>query len=325
MAIIYSLVGVFWGFLFYLHRSDILPLQLYLSAFIVFLAVEMAVIWGYYDYVNVNGNKTAGARTYLILVSILNAARNSFSFFMLLLVCLGYSVVKPSLGPQMKRIWLLTGAHFVFGVLFAVGTYMISDPEDLSIWVLFIVIPLSGTMMVFYMWILTGLNETIQDLVDRKQTVKAEMYMRLWRLIIWSVICVAAFFFLNSFDIATSTTADYVKTWSYQWFLLDGWLNVVYFSVFITIIFLWRPTANNKRFAMSEELGQEDEFEIGDLETARELNLDDDDFSEPATPLGETERMQTAKKIYSDDEGETMYDADNNDDDFDEWAPDEPK
>ena len=31
-----------------------------------------------------------------------------------------------------------------------------------------------------------------------------------------------------------------------KWFLLDGWLNILYLVVFTVIVILWRPTENNK-------------------------------------------------------------------------------
>ena len=37
-------------------------------------------------------------------------------------------------------------------------------------------------------------------------------------------------------------------------FFLDGWLNILYLVVFVTIVYILRPTAHNKRFAMSEEV-----------------------------------------------------------------------
>ena len=49
------------------------------------------------------------------IVAILDAGRNALSFFMLLVVSLGLSVVKESLGPTMLRCQLLAAAHFVFG------------------------------------------------------------------------------------------------------------------------------------------------------------------------------------------------------------------
>ena len=50
-----------------------------------------------------------------MVVAILDAARNSMSFFMLLVVSLGLSVVNDSLGKTMLRCQILAGAHFIFG------------------------------------------------------------------------------------------------------------------------------------------------------------------------------------------------------------------
>jgi uncharacterized membrane protein len=66
---------------------------------------------------------------FLIVVSILNAARNSFSFFLLLIVCMGYGVVKPSLGRTMVWVRGLALVHFVFGIIYAIGSHLIS-PES---------------------------------------------------------------------------------------------------------------------------------------------------------------------------------------------------
>jgi hypothetical protein len=49
------------------------------------------------------------------LVTILDAGRNALSFFLLLVVSLGLSVVRESLGPVMKRAKILTALHFTFG------------------------------------------------------------------------------------------------------------------------------------------------------------------------------------------------------------------
>lgn len=72
-----------------------------------------------------------GSRVFLVVVSILNAARNSFSFFLLLIVCMGYGVVKPTLGRTMIWVRWLAAAHFVFGLAYAV-TNMVIQPEDVG-------------------------------------------------------------------------------------------------------------------------------------------------------------------------------------------------
>jgi hypothetical protein len=89
---------------------------------------------GYYRYINKHGGGASslaflfvgmcdGSRValanltphYISTVAVLNAGRNSISFFLLLIVSMGLSVVTPSLGSVMHRVRLLTAFHFVFG------------------------------------------------------------------------------------------------------------------------------------------------------------------------------------------------------------------
>lgn len=145
-------------------------------------------------------------------------------------------------------------AHFVFGIVFAIGAMLVT-PESASPWVLLIIVPLTATTTAFYVWIIHSLNYTIKDLAERKQSVKMTMYKRVWGLLLWSVVVLFSFFFINVAAFARSSTDDFApENWKSRWFFLDGWLNVLYLVVFATIIYILRPTDNNKRFAMSEEV-----------------------------------------------------------------------
>lgn len=64
----------------------------------------------------------------MIIVAILNAGRNAFSFFLVLIVCMGYGVVKPSLGKTMVYVRYLAAAHFVFSLASAITSFTVS-PE----------------------------------------------------------------------------------------------------------------------------------------------------------------------------------------------------
>lgn len=64
-----------------------------------------------------------------MIVAVLNAGRNSFSFFLLLIVCMGYGVVKDSLGKTMIYVRWLAGAHFLFSLIYAVISLTIT-PES---------------------------------------------------------------------------------------------------------------------------------------------------------------------------------------------------
>lgn len=253
LTIVYAVLGAFWAFLYVQNRSDILPVQNYITATVIFLIVEQLMTWGFYDYQNRHGNNGLN-KAFMIIVSILNAGRNSLSFFLLLIVCMGYGVVKPSLGKTMIYVRILAIAHFVFGVIYAVASMAVT-PESVGPLILFVILPLAGTLTAFYVWTLSSLNLTIKDLVDRKQKTKALMYKKLSWCILGSILVIFAFFFVNSFAFAGSSEANFIPDhWQTRWFVLDGWLNLVYLFDIAYVAYLWRPTANNRRFAMSDEV-----------------------------------------------------------------------
>lgn len=199
----------------------------------------------------------------MVIVAILNAGRNAFSFFLLLIVCMGYGVVKPSLGRTMVYVRILAIAHFIFAVVYSIASLSIT-PDSAGPLVLLIVLPLAGTLTAFYVWTLNSLNATMKDLIDRKQKTKALMYKKLWWCILGSIIVIFGFFFINSFAFAGRSDASFVpEHWKARWFVLDGWLNLVYMFDIVFVAYLWRPTANNRRFAMSDEVG--DAFPRGNI------------------------------------------------------------
>lgn len=77
---------------------------------------------------NRNGSNV-GSKVLLVIVGVLNAVRNSFSFFLLLIVCMGYGVVKPTLGRTMVYVRWLAIAHFVFGLVYAI-TSLVINPDS---------------------------------------------------------------------------------------------------------------------------------------------------------------------------------------------------
>lgn len=92
-------------------------MQYYISGTIIFLVIEMLSQFAYYRYNNKHGGG-AGSIAFLFVIATLNAARNSLSFFLLLIVCMGLSVVTQSLGSVMTRVRILTAFHFIFGGAF---------------------------------------------------------------------------------------------------------------------------------------------------------------------------------------------------------------
>ncbi|KAJ3966513.1 lung seven transmembrane receptor-domain-containing protein [Lentinula raphanica] len=199
MFIVYAIIAAYWGWLCYRHLQDLLPLQYYLSGLVGLLVIEMVANWGYHRYVNAHGRGTAST-AFLIVVAILDAGRNSMSFFMLLVVSLGLSVVKESLGNMMLKCQALAVAHFIFGILYAVGIVELELESTSALVLLLFVIPLAFTLSGFLLWILYSLNATIAQLRARKQRYKLSMFEKLYHILIFTVIVIAIFFVVSSFS-----------------------------------------------------------------------------------------------------------------------------
>lgn len=146
----------------------------------------------------------------------------------------------------MKKVIILSLAHFLFGIIYSAGT--MSPVDDVSTMiVLMVVVPLSLTMTTFYIWTLQSLTSTIATLNLRRQTEKVKMYTRLWRLLVFSLTVLCIFFVFNTLNFMNMDNQDWpANHWRIKWFLLDGWLNILYLIVFTVIVILWRPTENNK-------------------------------------------------------------------------------
>ncbi|KND04592.1 uncharacterized protein SPPG_00311 [Spizellomyces punctatus DAOM BR117] len=272
LSIVYLIIGVGWMVLSFMHWRDLLLIQHYISAVTIFLTLEMSFNYGYFEDYNVWGRSSS---TLLVFVVVLNAARNSVSFFMLLIVALGYGVVRPTLGRTMKKCVYLACVHFACGIVYAASSLLVID---ITIWVLlFCVMPLSITMTIFYFWILNGITQSMAHLENRRQAVKLQMYRRLWRLLVASVAVIILMFIVDTVFFMDRDSPNWLPDhWQVRWFLLDGWLNLLYLAVFLGICILWRPTENNQRYGL-DELAQDDfddDFRVTNGNTAgQNLNL----------------------------------------------------
>ncbi|KIO33804.1 hypothetical protein M407DRAFT_229674 [Tulasnella calospora MUT 4182] len=266
MMLVYTAFAVAWAILCLRHRYDLLPIQNYVSALFALLIVEMLANWAYYRFQNAQGSGLA-SKIFLFVVSILDAARNSLSFFLLLIVALGLGVVREEL-DEMTKCRLLALGHALFGVLYAVGMDLIELETVSAVLLLVFVIPLAITMTVFLLWIMYGLTGTIAELSARRQKYKLSMFKTLYRILMVAVLALFGFFVVSSMSFSSRYDEDYApRSWKSRWWLLDGFLVLLYMAVFVSVAFLWRPTGNNRRLAMSDELAQdEEEAEDYDLE-----------------------------------------------------------
>ena len=76
-----------------------------------------------------------------------------------------------------------------------------------------------------------ALNSTIADLETRKQSFKKQMFTKLYRVLIGAVIIITAFFVISSISFSNRLEDDFAPdTWQTRWWLLDGWLGLLYLT-----------------------------------------------------------------------------------------------
>lgn len=74
-----------------------------------------------------------------------------------------------------------------------------------------------------------ALNATIADLENRKQSYKKQMFTRLYRILVGAIMVILAFFVMTSLSFSNRLDDDFAPdTWQSQWWLLDGWLGLLY-------------------------------------------------------------------------------------------------
>lgn len=181
---------------------------------------------------------------------------------------------RPTLGSTAHKVLGLGFVHFVFNTLFAASS-MLKDSKPQAIMSYLFVFPLAITLTLFYTWTFNSLTITIKKLEIRRQSAKTIVYRRLWRLLMFSIVVVFIFVIfaiiqkygefalcsscsfgqdgLNHFLSRFTLDDKYADLhWDTRWFIEDGWTNVLYFFIFITIAYLWRPQKNNARYGMTE-------------------------------------------------------------------------
>lgn len=291
LAIAYVVAMALYSFAFWKHKHELLPLQKYILAFFGYLAAETIFIWAYYDIKNEKGD-TAGTKVYMVFLSILTAGKVCISFFLLLIIALGYGIVFPKLNKTlMRRCQFFTVWAFGWTVAFFIQSYL-SDPEKTSYLLLITMIPMSVTIFIFYFLILRSMTKTVTYLREQRQIVKMGMYQKVLTIIYASLIIIVGGLIVSSFVyVGTNSIETVEQHWRTRFFYTDFWPTLVYFGVFVTLSFIWRPTSTSYMLASSQQLPTDPDnvtdFDLDDLQSLGEVQDDDfatDDFGQNGNP-----------------------------------------
>jgi hypothetical protein len=260
MSCIYVVLGVLWLTVCFIHSSELLPLQLWITAVLSLGMIETTLLFLHYLTWNDYGNPSIFAST---LAMVFGVTKRAASRVLVLMVSLGYGVVRPSLGDEMDKILYLGAAYFLLSLVYTISSLMPpastrqSSAEPQADMLALIVMMLAAIDTTFYIWIMMSLNNILVSLAARKQAAKYQLYLN-FRIVLATSLLASLGWAVYSVLVVFGDHID--QNWSERW-TIDALWEVTYLVIFISIAYLWAPSRNSQRYAYSVELTQMDEEE----------------------------------------------------------------
>ncbi|XP_043815147.1 uncharacterized protein C26H5.07c isoform X2 [Manihot esculenta] len=161
MSLAYLALGLIWFLKFVQYWKDVIQLHYHITAVIALGMCETAV-W-YFEYANFNstGLRPMGVTLWAVTS---RTVKKTLSRLLLLVVSMGYGVVKPTLGGLTSRVVLLGLIYFIASEALELVEHL-GNINDLSKKTeLFLVLPVAFLDSCFIVWIFSSLSKTLEKL-----------------------------------------------------------------------------------------------------------------------------------------------------------------
>ncbi|XP_078007487.1 transmembrane protein 87A isoform X3 [Phascolarctos cinereus] len=248
MCIVYVLFGVLWLAWSACYWRDLLRIQFWIGAVIFLGMLEKAVFYAEFQNVRYKGESVQGA---LILAELLSAVKRSLARTLVIIVSLGYGIVKPRLGVTLHKVVVAGALYLLFsgmeGVLRVTGSFYGSLAVIANL-------ALSAIDACIILWIFISLTQTMKLLKLRRNIVKLSLYRHFTNTLILAVAASIVFIIWTTMKFRL---VDCQSDWQELW-VDDAIWRLLFSMILFAIMVLWRPSANNQRFAFSP-LSEEEE------------------------------------------------------------------
>ncbi|KAG8444036.1 hypothetical protein GDO86_009287 [Hymenochirus boettgeri] len=249
MCIMYILLGLLWFIWSACYWKDLLRIQFWIAAVILLGMLEKAVFYAEFQNTNSSGVSSYGL---LIFAELVSAVKRTLARLLVTIVSLGYGIVKPRLGVIMHRVVGMGVLYFVFATVEGVMRVTGAKESDL---VLLAGIPLSLLDSGLCWWIFVSLAQTMKTLKLRKNMVKYSLYRHFTNTLVFAILASIIFMIWTTkkFRLA-KCQSDWMELW-----LDDAFWRFLFFVILLVIMFLWRPSANNQRYAFTPLIDDSDD------------------------------------------------------------------
>uniref|UniRef100_A0A8C6TG62 Transmembrane protein 87A n=1 Tax=Neogobius melanostomus TaxID=47308 RepID=A0A8C6TG62_9GOBI len=251
MCIVYVLFGALWLVWCACYWRDLLRIQFWVGAVIILGMLEKAVFYSEYQSIRYKGDYVQGA---VIFAELLSALKRSLARILVLIVSLGYGIVKPRLGTTVHRLAAVGLLYLLFssveGVLRVTGSFYGTVFKHKT----FINVCLFSLTCKY---IFISLSQTTRLLKLRRNVVKLSLYQHFTNTLIFSVVASIIFIIWTT---KVFKLVDCQAGWRDLW-VDDAFWRLLFSTILLVIMVLLRPSANNQRFSHSPLIDEDDDEE----------------------------------------------------------------
>lgn len=250
MSLAYLALGLLWFLRFVQHWKDIIQLHYQITAVIGLGMCEMA-LW-YFEYANFNdsGSRPMGITLWAVTFS---AIKKTVSRLLLLVVSMGYGVMRPTLGGITSKIILLGAVYFVASEALELVEHLGNINDFAGKSRLFLVLPVALLDAFFIIWIFSSLSKTLEKLQMRRSMAKLELYRKFTNALAVSVLLSVAWI---GYELYFNASDPLSELWRRAWIIPAFWTLLAYLLL-VVICILLAPSHNPTRYAY--ETGDDEE------------------------------------------------------------------
>ncbi|GAV80703.1 Lung_7-TM_R domain-containing protein [Cephalotus follicularis] len=250
MSLGFVILGIFWFSQYARFWREVLQMQNWITLVIGLGMFEMA-FW-YFD--NAEFNDTGIRPTGITIWAVtFGTVKRCIARLIILMVSMGYGVVRPTLGGLTSKVIMLGGtfllASEVLEIVENVGA--INDLSGNAR--LFLVLPVALLDAFIIIWIFKSLSKTLNKLQAKRMMAKLDIYRKFTNALAVTVIVSVGWV---CYELYFKSTDVYNERWQSAWIIPAFW-QVLSFSLLCVICVLWAPSQNSTRYAYSEDSSEE--------------------------------------------------------------------
>ncbi|KAK3929955.1 Transmembrane protein 87A [Frankliniella fusca] len=242
MCLMYVLFGIGWLTVSFCQWRDLLRIQFWIGGVILLGMLEKAVFYAEYQSINSRGTSVEGAVLFAELVS---CAKRTLARMLVIIVSLGFGIVKPRLGAMLHRVVSSGVLYFVLASVESYKRIMGSNVKNGDL--LMASVPLALLDSAFCWWIFSNLVQTMRTLRLRRNLVKLSLYRHFSNALYFSVLASCCFML---YSIRYHHLNNCLSDWKELWVDQAYW-HILFSLILLVIMILWRPTNNNQRYAFT--------------------------------------------------------------------------